>query len=352
MYWFGVPSSSALMKSPAAGMKVSSVPATTPGIDSGSVTRRKTSRRRAVEVVARLEQAVVDPLERGVERQDHERQEVVGDAGDHGTVVSSRRPSSDTMPTVFRRVTTKPGVGQDRLPRERPDQVGHEERRDHGQEQRVAPPPATEGDDVGERIADQEGGHRGHPAYSNERRNCSVVVGDRVGVVRELPVEDVAGLERARLERLERHVAERDERRRPPANRGPEGGAGREARPSGDARTRLDDWFRGRVLRGRARPSWAARTKLIVEELSARTRGAIQRRYGASSARAGVWNQPLLSADHLLERLVQLDLLLGLSCRKMNAFDSVSSSGKISWLLASAGSRLARISWTPSTGQM
>ena len=38
--WFGVPSSSALMKSPAAGMKVRSVPAITPGIDSGSVTRR------------------------------------------------------------------------------------------------------------------------------------------------------------------------------------------------------------------------------------------------------------------------------------------------------------------------
>jgi hypothetical protein len=46
MYWRGVPSSSALMKSPAAGMNVSSVPATTPGIDSGSVTRRNTSRRR------------------------------------------------------------------------------------------------------------------------------------------------------------------------------------------------------------------------------------------------------------------------------------------------------------------
>jgi hypothetical protein len=38
--WFGPPSSSALMKSPLAGMKVSSVPATTPGIESGSVTRR------------------------------------------------------------------------------------------------------------------------------------------------------------------------------------------------------------------------------------------------------------------------------------------------------------------------
>ncbi len=38
--WFGVPRSSALMKSPAAGMNVRSVPAITPGAESGSVTRR------------------------------------------------------------------------------------------------------------------------------------------------------------------------------------------------------------------------------------------------------------------------------------------------------------------------
>ena len=36
-----LPSSSALMKSPQAGMKVSSVPATRPGIASGNVTSRK-----------------------------------------------------------------------------------------------------------------------------------------------------------------------------------------------------------------------------------------------------------------------------------------------------------------------
>jgi len=38
---FGLPSSVALMKSPAAGMKVSSVPATTPGSESGQVTLKK-----------------------------------------------------------------------------------------------------------------------------------------------------------------------------------------------------------------------------------------------------------------------------------------------------------------------
>ena len=40
MYWRGVPSSAALMKSPQAGMKVSSEPAKIPGSASGSVTLR------------------------------------------------------------------------------------------------------------------------------------------------------------------------------------------------------------------------------------------------------------------------------------------------------------------------
>ena len=40
MWFSGEPSSWALMKSPAAGMNVSSVPATTPGSESGTVTRR------------------------------------------------------------------------------------------------------------------------------------------------------------------------------------------------------------------------------------------------------------------------------------------------------------------------
>ena len=41
MYWLGVPSSEALMKSPTAGMKVSSEPAKIPGRARGSVTLRK-----------------------------------------------------------------------------------------------------------------------------------------------------------------------------------------------------------------------------------------------------------------------------------------------------------------------
>ena len=40
MAWFGPPNNSAVMKSPADGMNVSTVAAKTPGSDSGSVTRR------------------------------------------------------------------------------------------------------------------------------------------------------------------------------------------------------------------------------------------------------------------------------------------------------------------------
>ena len=40
--------------------------------------------RTGVQVLGRLEQALVDLLERHVQRQRHERQEVVGDAGHHG----------------------------------------------------------------------------------------------------------------------------------------------------------------------------------------------------------------------------------------------------------------------------
>ena len=72
------------MKSPAAGMKVSSVP----GDDPGRGQRERHAQERLalarVEILRRLEQPRVDLLERDVERQGHEGQEVVGDPGDHG----------------------------------------------------------------------------------------------------------------------------------------------------------------------------------------------------------------------------------------------------------------------------
>ena len=75
----------------------------------------------AVEVVARLQQAVVDPLQRGVERQDHERQEVVGDACHHRERRVEQAAVLAQDPDRLQRVDHEPGVGQDRLPRERAD---------------------------------------------------------------------------------------------------------------------------------------------------------------------------------------------------------------------------------------
>ena len=216
------------------------------------------------------------------------------------TVVSSSRPSSESSPTVRSAFGHEARVGQDRLPRQRPDQVGHEEGGDHGQEQRVAPLPAAEGDHVGQRIADQKGDHRGQAGVHERAEELLPVVGDRVRVIGELPAEQVALFERARLERLERHVGEREGEEDAPASQGPGAAAGtgspafRSRAPTGSPYAPIAFW--------NASSSWRSSS--------------------------------------------------GLSCRKMNASESVLSSGKISWFVASAGSRFARISCTPSTGQM
>ena len=89
-------------------MKVSSVPATTPGIDSGRVTLRNAVQPAGVQVACRLQQPGVEPLQARVERQHHERQEVVRQPGDH-------RDRGGQQPAVgaedvqgLQRVTTKP----------------------------------------------------------------------------------------------------------------------------------------------------------------------------------------------------------------------------------------------------
>ena len=186
---WGLPSSSALTKSPTAGMNVSSEPAKTPGSESGKVTRMKaslmrnvpTQRRRSAPTTAGTTRAramtdpsaststprraptivrpvatarrtgprpprssrQVDLLERDVERQRHERQEVVGDPGDdrerrreHPEASSGRRPS------VLERPEDDAVSAEDDLPRDRAEQEAREERRDDEEQQQVlvAPP--------------------------------------------------------------------------------------------------------------------------------------------------------------------------------------------------------------------
>ena len=83
MYVSGPPSSWALTKSPTAGRKTSTAPASTPWKVAGNVTCRNVFQRRAVEVLARLDQRRVHAVERRVDRQDHEGQVAVDEPADH-----------------------------------------------------------------------------------------------------------------------------------------------------------------------------------------------------------------------------------------------------------------------------
>ena len=51
-----------------------------PGMASGSVTRRKHRGERSAEIARRLQHRRVDPLQRDIERQDHQRQVRVDDS--------------------------------------------------------------------------------------------------------------------------------------------------------------------------------------------------------------------------------------------------------------------------------
>ena len=115
-----VPSSAALMKSPFAGMKVSSEPAKMPGSASGSVMAAKSRHPARVEIGRGLDQPPVDFSSEDIQRQDHEWQEVVGDARDHGGTRGQQPPVLAHQPDVAQALDHPAGVGQDQLPRHRP----------------------------------------------------------------------------------------------------------------------------------------------------------------------------------------------------------------------------------------
>ena len=123
MYCFGVPSSCALMKSPAAGMKVRSVPATMPGADSGRVTRRNACRELAYRSSAASSSRGVDLLEGDVDRQRHEGQEVVGDPGDDGERGREEAAVGAEDVEVAEDADDGALVGEDVEPGERPHEV-------------------------------------------------------------------------------------------------------------------------------------------------------------------------------------------------------------------------------------
>ena len=101
------PSSCALTKSPSAGRKTSSMPPYRPARVAGSVTREEGAHRAVVEVLAGLDQRDVHPLERGVDRQDHEHHEAVDQAADtaHGVL---RKVMPSLSPDPRRPLLTRP----------------------------------------------------------------------------------------------------------------------------------------------------------------------------------------------------------------------------------------------------
>ena len=161
------------MKSPAAGMKVRSVPAKTPGKESGKVTRKKAFDPVRVQILGRFDQPVVDLLQAHVERQGHEGQEVVGDAGDDRERAREQTAVGIEEMQRAERLDDEPVVRQDDLPGEGPDQVRDEEGGDDQEQQQVLPPPPSKRDPVRERIADRNAATVAIAAYSSDRMNCA-----------------------------------------------------------------------------------------------------------------------------------------------------------------------------------
>ena len=198
------------MKSPVAGMKVSSEPAKMPGQrerQRDAAERRHPAR---VEVGRRLDQPPVDLLQRHVERQDHERQEVVGDARDHGRARGQQPPVVAHQPDFAHALDHPAAVGQDQLPGHRPQHVGREERQDDQQQDQVLVAAGLERREVGEREADDQAQHGRRRGVADRADELDVVVLDRLRVGAEGPVERVAGLGVARLQRHVDLVDQRD----------------------------------------------------------------------------------------------------------------------------------------------
>ena len=185
------------------------------GEDAGQRQRQRDAAERRhparIEVGRGLDQPPVDLLERHVQRQDHEGQEVVGDARDHGRARGQQPPVLAHQPDVAQALDHPAGVGEDQLPRHRPQHIGREERQDDQQQDQVLVATGLEGGEVREREADDQAQHGRRRGVADRADELDVVVLDRVRVGAEGPVERVAGL---RVARLQRHVDLVDQRER------------------------------------------------------------------------------------------------------------------------------------------
>ncbi len=163
--------------------------------------------RPGVQIAGRLVQPPVDALQRGVERQDHERQEVVRQTahdrercGEDPVPGGPAEPAGDVQDVQrVEDADDRPGVREDRLPGEGADQEAGEERRDHQDHDQVPPAAGAERDQIGQRIAQHQAQDRGGGRVEHRAQELRPVLAQRVPVGREVPGDLVALLQGARL---------------------------------------------------------------------------------------------------------------------------------------------------------
>ncbi len=184
-------------------MKTSTVPATIPGIVSGTVTRQNDAVLPGSQVRRGFEQRAVQLLERGVEGEDHERQLAIDEADHHRRLgvqdlqgmVEQAGAQEDQVDQPLRAQNEHPGIGT--------DEEARPERHHHQPEKQPLPPPGRQDRQVvgdGEAHAEAEDGRQhGHP----ERPPADLEIDRSQGagvVAQELPRDDVGAQVRHRLD--------------------------------------------------------------------------------------------------------------------------------------------------------
>ncbi len=187
---------------PIDGMKTRMMPATIPGMVSGTVTRKKVATLLAPRSSEASSRSEIELLERGVERQDHERQLAV-DQADHDRevgveevqrLVDDAGAEQDGVDQPLGAQDEHPGVGA--------DQEARPERDHHQAEQEVLEARRRDHRDVvGDRVAHHQAEQRGddrHPQRAPvdrevERLDRAPVVGEEVRRRRRRPTRSSIG---------------------------------------------------------------------------------------------------------------------------------------------------------------
>ena len=244
------------MKSPAAGMNVSSVPAMTPGARERQRHAQEGLRAGRVQVLGRLDQPLVDLLQCHVERERHEGQEVVGDARDHRGRGGEQPPVVGHEPERLHDADDESVVREDVLPGQRPDQVRDEERGDDEEQEQVLPAPAAERDPVGQRVRDEEREDRGDPRVLERADELLLVGAEGLRVVLPGPGERVPDAHRPLLQRRVPEVVERDDEEEEQ-----EGDPRSQQQVRGQPAVSMEEAHASRVATRRSRPATAPGTR-------------------------------------------------------------------------------------------